>query len=110
MMRISQQGLDLIKQHESFSPTVYICPAGRPTIGYGHCVLPHEKFIVITEQEGDDLLRKDVAFAEECINKAVKVPITQNQFDALVSLVFNIGSGAFLKSSLLRQLNETTIA
>jgi lysozyme len=98
MMRISQQGLDLIKQHESFSPTVYIC------------VLPHEKFIVITEQEGDDLLRKDVAFAEECINKAVKVPITQNQFDALVSLVFNIGSGAFLKSSLLRQLNETTIA
>jgi lysozyme len=106
MMRISQNGLDLIKQHESFSPTVYICPAGKPTVGFGHVVLPNESFTRISEQEAEDLLCKDVSIAENCINNAVKVPITQNQFDALVSFVFNVGCAAFLKSTLLRKLNN----
>lgn len=105
MMKISQTGLDLIKQHESFSPTVYICPAGEPTIGYGHVVLPHESFTRINEQDAEEILRKDVAIAERCVNNAVKVPITQEQFDALVSFVFNVGCAAFLKSTMLRKLN-----
>lgn len=107
-MRISQNGLDLIKKSESFAPLPYICPAGKLTIGYGHCILPHESFTKITEKDAEEILRKDAAIAENCINKAVKVPLTQNQFDALVSFIFNVGCAAFLKSTLLRKLNETT--
>jgi lysozyme len=104
-MKISQNGLDLIKQHESFSPVIYICPAGKPTIGFGHVVLPGESFTRITEAEALELLRKDVAIAENCINQNVKALLSQDQFDALASLVFNIGIGAFMKSTLLRKLN-----
>jgi lysozyme len=105
MMRISQNGLDLIKQHESFSSVPYFCPAGKLTIGYGHRVLSGENFTSITEAEAEDLLRKDANIAENCINNAVKVAVTQNQFDALASLAFNIGCRSFTGSTLLKFLN-----
>lgn len=105
-MRASDEALNLIKSKESFSATVYICPSGIPTIGWGHAVLPNEFFTSITKEQGTDLLRKDVTIAENCINKAVKVPLSQNQFDALVSFVFNNGVNAFLKSTMLRELNN----
>jgi lysozyme len=108
MMRISQAGLDLIKQHESFSAIPYLCPAKKLTIGFGHVVLPNESFTTITETQALEILRKDVSIAENCINKTVKVPLSQDQFDALVSFVFNVGCNAFLKSTLLRKLNDET--
>jgi lysozyme len=105
MMRISQNGLNLIKQHEAFRAEPYLCPARKLTIGYGHVILPGEKFTSITLQQAEDLLRKDAALTEICINKYVKVPLTQNQFDALASFIFNVGRRNFLASTMLRKLN-----
>jgi lysozyme len=110
MMRISQEGLDLIKRHESFSATPYLCPAREWTIGFGHVILRGEIFTSITKQEAEDLLRKDAALTEICINKFVKVPLSQNQFDALASFIFNIGRRNFLDSTLLRKLNANQTA
>lgn len=107
-MQTSGAGLDLIKKHEGFSSKIYICPAGKITIGYGHVVKSTEKFPPsgITIECAENLLRADLISAESSINKLVLVPITQNQFDALASFVFNIGAGAFAKSKLLRIINE----
>jgi len=102
-MKVSQTWL--IKNYESFSPVVYLCPAKKPTIGYGHVVLPGETFTRITEEQADQLLRKDVGIAENCINNYVKVTLSQNQFDALASLIFNIGINAFINSTMLKELN-----
>lgn len=107
-LSLSQKGLDLIKSFEGFSGILYFCPAKKPTIGYGHVITPeeHDKFPPqISKKEGEDLLRKDAAIAERAINKLVRVPLEQYEFDALVSLVFNIGEGNFSKSTLLRLLN-----
>lgn len=105
-MRASQNAIDLIKEKEDFSAIPYLCPAKKWTIGFGHVILAGEYFTSITQQEAEILLRKDIVIAENCINKAVKVPVSQNQFDALVSFVFNVGCDAFIKSTMLRELNN----
>jgi lysozyme len=104
-MQISLAGLAAIKGHEGFRSTVYLDSAGKPTIGYGHLIKPYESFTSITEQEASRLLAQDVAAAEDTVNRLVKVPLSQNEYDALVSFVFNIGGGAFSRSTLLAQLN-----
>ena len=104
-MKISKTGLELIKRYESFSGTAYICPAGKKTIGYGHTG-QHVNDGVITEKRACEILDEDCNNAEDAVNHYVKVPLSQNQFDALVSLVFNIGAGAFKQSTLLRMLND----
>lgn len=108
-MRTSNRGLDLIKQHEGFESKAYTCPAGKLTIGYGHVILPHEHNLTtaeLTEAEATEILRDDVAIAESAVNNLVKVEIDQNQFDALVSFTFNLGSGSLANSTLLRLLNN----
>jgi lysozyme len=110
-MRTSEQGRKLITQFEGEILKVYLDPVGLPTVGVGHLVKPNEKDVYplgkkITKAESQDLLSKDLARFEGSINSLVKVPLTQNQFDALVSLVFNIGTSAFQNSSVLRRLNE----
>jgi len=106
-MKISEEGLsELIKSFESIRLTPYLCPKGKLTIGYGHVILPNENFTEITQKEAVDLLRKDVSIAEECVNSFIKAPLMQYQFDALVSLCFNIGCNAFKKSTLARKLNN----
>lgn len=107
-MEISLNGLNQIKKHEGFSNTVYNDVAGNPTIGYGHMLTPAERLAglrYVTEAEATRLLAKDVAAAEAAVNSLVKVPLTQNQFDALVSFVYNVGTGAFSRSTLLKKLN-----
>lgn len=109
MRRITQEGLDLIKRFEGFSPTIYICPAGYPTIGYGHVVLDEEKdrFANGIDQElGEELLRRDAQVAERAILRLITVPLTDGQFDALVSFTFNLGSGALQRSTLRRKVNR----
>jgi lysozyme len=104
--RISRDGLDLIASFEGWVNHVYNDPVGIPTIGYGHVVRRGEKWPArITEATGRSLLRKDAATAETAVRKAVKVPLTQNQFDALVCFTFNVGTAAFRSSTLLRKLN-----
>lgn len=106
MRHITQEGLDLIKQFEGFSPTIYICPAGYPTIGYGHLVRSGETYTEITEGEAEELLREDVESAERAVLRLIDVPLTDGQFDALVSFTFNLGSGALQRSTLRRKVNR----
>ena len=105
-MKISDNGLDLIKKFEGFRPNIYLCPAGKPTIGYGHCIGEHERFDMVSPEEADTLLRSDVQIAENLINTHVTVPLTQGQFDALVSIIYNFGGGAFLHTEAFRDLQE----
>ncbi|CAI1124561.1 lysozyme [Serratia ficaria] len=103
-MNISERGLALIKHFEGLRLAAYRCPANVWTIGYGHTagVQPGN---VITEREADSFLRLDIAESVRAVNRLVKVPLTSNQFDALVSFVFNLGAGSFLASTLLKKLN-----
>lgn len=103
-MQLSDNGLNLIKAFEGLRLDAYYDPGGTLTIGYGHTagVQPGQH---ITPQDAADLLRQDLAWAEQCVDRYVTAPITQEQYDALVSLVFNIGCGAFMQSTLLRKLN-----
>lgn len=109
MRHVTEAGLNLIKRFEGFSPTIYICPAGYPTIGYGHVVLTDEReeFAAgITQAEATDILRKDVGIAERAVLRLIYVPLTDGQFDALVSFTFNLGAGALQRSTLRRQVNR----
>lgn len=103
-MALSQNGLNLIKSHEGLRTTAYKDPVGVWTIGYGHTATakPGQK---ITEAQAEQLLRQDVGWAEAAVRKNVKVPLTQGQFDALVSFTFNLGAGALGRSTLLKKLN-----
>ncbi|HLC31189.1 MAG TPA: lysozyme [Candidatus Nanoarchaeia archaeon] len=113
---LSERGLDLITRYEGFSPVKYLCQAGKPTIGYGHVVLKGERFGKISESEARMLLRKDVRKAERAVGEMVSVPLTQNQYDSLVSYVFNVGAGSsnpdrkvksgFYDSTLRQKLNR----
>jgi lysozyme len=106
-MKTSQKGLTLIKKFEGFSDKEYICPAGKITIGYGHVILPNEDFPQpMTRLDGELLLKKDLEPRESALNKFLKVKINQNQFDALISLIYNIGVENFKNSTLLNFINN----
>jgi len=105
-MKISHRGLRLIAGYEGFRPEPYICAGGCLTIGYGHRILPGEKFTRITEVEADEILRKDVERAERAVERLVKVEINQEIFDALVSFTFNLGERRLANSTLLKFLNS----
>lgn len=109
MRHITQAGIDFIKRFEGLSPTVYICPAGYPTIGYGHVVKPQEREQFasgITTEQAESLLRQDVQTAERAVLRLITVPLTDGQFDALVSFTFNLGAGALQRSTLRRKINR----
>lgn len=110
-LKTSQVGIDLIKQFEGFSPRVYLCPAGKPTIGYGHVVRKDEDIEgPITIEQGEELLRKDLEWAEDAVHRLVTYPdLNQHQFDALVSFTFNVGAGALRISTLRRLLNSKQV-
>ncbi len=110
-MQISEKGLELIKLYEGFCPTPYLCPAGKLTIGYGHVIVSGEKFLdgIIAREKAEILLKQDVSMAEDVVTDLVIIGLLQNQFDALVSFVYNVGSKAFEKSTLLRLLNKNKL-
>lgn len=97
--------IEVIKKHEGLELKAYLpTPHDVWTIGYGHTkgVKPGQ---AVTKEQAEVFLREDLVQAEGVVNAMVKVELKQNQFDALVSLVFNIGAGNFSKSSVLRFLN-----
>lgn len=104
MFRISDDGITLIKRFEGLRLDAYADVAGIPTIGYGHTGPEVALGQTITEDEADELLRKDLDRFEDGVNSVVNVPITQSMFDALVSLAFNIGTQALKKSTAIRRL------
>jgi len=103
-MKMSEKGIKLIKNYEGCRLKAYKCPAGVWTIGFGHTnnVRPDD---VITQAEADKLFKMDLIIHENNVSRLVKVPLTQNQFDALVSLEYNIGYGNFSSSILLKKVN-----
>lgn len=103
-MRTSERGIELIKKHEGLRLNAYLCPAGVWTIGYG-TTSGVEKGDKITKEQAESLLRNDLEVFENAVTMAVRVPITQNQFDALVSFAYNVGTGALRSSTLMRMLN-----
>ena len=104
---VSDKGLDLIKRFEGFSRTVYFCLAGYPTIGYDHVVKDDEDFSAgIDEAKAEELLRQDAQIAERAVLRLINVPLTDGQFDALVSFTYNLGGGALQCSTLRRKINR----
>ena len=109
MRHVTDEGLNLVKRFEGFSPAIYICPAGYPTIGYGHVVLSGEQERYangISQVEATDLLECDVQMAERAVLRLTTVPLTNGQFAALVSFTFNLGAGALQRSTLRRMVNR----
>ena len=106
-MKISQAGIDLIKRFEGCSLTPYLCPAGYWTVGYGHVIgigktKPEKQ--LYTQEEVDDLLRADLARFERGVLRYCTVPLTQSQFDALVSFSLNLGLGTLQRSTLRQKI------
>lgn len=109
MRHITDNGLKFIKRFEGFSPIIYLDSAGLKTIGYGHLIHPHEKSFFkngISELDAESLLKQDVQLAENAVARLIKVPLTNHQFDALVSFTFNVGSGALQRSTLRHKINR----
>lgn len=104
-MKISEEGKNFIKLKEGLKLETYKCSSNVSTIGYGHTGSDVHANMKITKEQAEKLFAMDIQIHENNINKLVKVPLTQGQFDALVSFEFNIGYGAFKNSTLLKLLN-----
>jgi lysozyme len=110
-MKITQEGLNMIAMFESFRSKPYLCPAGVPTIGYGTTVYPSGKKVTlkdapITKEIADTYKMHDVNRMSKEILKLLKVTLNENRFSAIVSFVYNLGIGAFRRSTLLKVINE----
>ena len=104
-MKISLEGLSLIKKFEGCKLIAYKCSAGVWTIGYGHTTGVKEGD-VCTQEEAEKLLRGDIFKFEEYVQDSVKVDLDQSQFDALVAWTFNLGPGNLRSSTMLKKLNN----
>lgn len=104
-MQVSNETIEKIKEWEGFCAKPYLCPSGKMTIGHGHTQNVVETDIV-TKEKADELLRLDLKPIEKYLTKLARdvIPLNQKQFDALASLIFNIGLGAFQRSTLLKHI------
>lgn len=119
-MNLSENGFKKLIEWEGFKNHVYKDSTGLPTIGVGHLLTQDElrsgKITIrgidtryangLSNEQVEDLFKQDLASREQLIKTLVQVPVNQNQFDVLVSFVFNVGRGAFQKSTLLKKLNS----
>lgn len=108
-MEASNNCYDLIEKFEGLYLHEYLCPAGVPTIGYGTTRIdskPIPTGLTITQEQADYYLQLDVDKTANEVNNLIQVQVSQNQFDALVSLAYNIGTTALKNSTLLRLLNS----
>lgn len=110
-MRLNNSGYLLITEFEGFSAKPYLCPAKIPTIGYGNTYYSDGKRVTMLDKEITKVqafeMFKTIAdrFADK-VNKLVTSPLNQNQFNALVSLAYNIGTGNFASSTILKKVNK----
>jgi len=106
----SKSGLALTEQFEGLSLTAYQDSVGKWTIGYGHTGPDVYPGLTITQMEAESLLLNDLASAAASVNRLVTVALSQNEFDALVDFVFNLGTANFASSTLLKDLNAGNFA
>ena len=104
-MKISQEGIDLIKHFEGCALESYLCSAGVLTIGYGTTKNVVEG-MKITQNQAEELLAKDLEEFEEYVEDLIDVPLEQNQFDALVAWTYNLGPTNLKTSTLRKVLNK----
>ena len=104
-MKASNRAYEMIKRFEGYRFKSYLCAGGKCTIGYGHTkdVKPYR---TITHDQALKYLSEDIEDVEKALSTLVKVKLNQNQYDSLVSFVFNVGTGAFSSSTLLKKLNN----
>ena len=107
-MKTSPKGIELIKHFEGCKLEAYICPAGKPTIGWGTTSYPNGREIklgdVCTEEQAEEYLINDLSLLEKKIDRHFGKLLNQNQFDALVSFSYNLGFGNLLSSTLRRKI------
>lgn len=101
-MKTSPKGIALIKEFEGLRLKAYLCPGGVWTIGYGHTA-DVKPGMVITEAQAEEYLKGDLVRFERYLN-GLGLALNQNQFDALVSFIYNLGTGNFSSSTLLRKI------
>ena len=107
MRYVTQNCIDLVKHFEGFRSRVYLCAGGYPTIGYGHLIRSGEDFsLSISKEQAEILLARDLQSSERAVLRLTKVPLSDGQFDALVSFVFNLGSGCYQRSTLRKKVNR----
>lgn len=106
-MKLGPQGSALIKSYETCALRAYLpTPEDKWTCGWGSTRGVDEN-TVWTQEQADARFLEDIAWVEECVNRVIKVPLTQQEFDALCSLCFNIGCSAFSGSTLAKRLNDS---
>ncbi|CAB5223925.1 COG3772 Phage-related lysozyme (muraminidase) [uncultured Caudovirales phage] len=109
-MRIIKKGIDIIKKYEGFSKAPYLCPSGIPTIGYGSTFYADGKKVTIhdkpiSEEDATQILIYVIDDFSKKVIKMLKKELNENQFNALISIAYNIGTGALSKSTLLKKIN-----
>ena len=103
-MKTGNKGIELIKHFEGCELEAYKCPAGVWTIGYGH-IKGVKEGMTITEHQAEEMLKSELNEYDGYINNLVTAELNQNQFDAMVSWVYNLGGGNLKASTLLKVLN-----
>jgi GH24 family phage-related lysozyme (muramidase) len=101
---LSAAGMAALQMREGFSATPYADHKGY-SIGFGHLIKPGENLATVTVGQAVDLMRTDIAWAVQAVADTITAPINQSQFDALVSFAYNVGEGAFKRSTLARRIN-----
>lgn len=105
-VQVSHKGIELVKRFECFISKAYLCPSGYKTIGFGHRT---DEMTTITEPEAENLLKKDLKKIEDNLNYCLEhdnINLNQNQFDACISFIFNLGFSAFIFSTLYEKLKQ----
>ena len=105
-MKLSETGARVLEMREGVRLKAYVDSRDIPTIGVGHTGPEVVPGLMWTQAQVDEVFAKDVAWAEAEVNRMVTVPLTQNQFDALVSFTFNVGKSGFDHSSALMDFNS----
>lgn len=111
-LKTSPRGIALIESFEDFAATPYLCPAGKWTTGFGHVILksePHLYKATLSRLQARELLRADLGTVEVFLNAVLPAGTAQFRFDALAALVFNIGVGAFDRSTLLKRIKASDL-
>jgi lysozyme len=112
IMAIAKSTLAFITKEEGFKNKAYRDSKNLLTIGVGHLIKADEQHLInatLTDEQVEDLLRSDLKWCSEAVESAVKVPLQQNQYDALYSLCFNIGETNFRKSTVVKKINENDL-